>query len=259
MKNIAFAAILLLGGCAYLNPVIQEFNIVSVEEEKAIGDQVAKEVAKEMQIVSDPEPNLRVRSLGERLEAVLPQHPFDYQFYVVNNQTPNAFTIPGGSIYVHTGLLKFVDDDNQLAGILAHEMGHMYERHPAKSLSRAYGIERLSNLIFKGNQQKQFRDIALGIAGGSLLLRYSREDELEADEISYHVMRRAGMPTNGLLRFLIKLNRLQGSGFQIPFMSSHPPTPERIHRLEMLERGNARSDRRGGVTPPLLTQKEDFT
>lgn len=226
-----------LTGCAYLNPVIQDFNIVSVEEERQIGEQISKEIAKEMSVNSDSALNLRVRSLGERLESALPPHAFNYQFHVVDNQTPNAFTIPGGSIYVHTGLLKFVDDDNQLAGVLAHEIGHMYERHPAKSLSRVYGIERLSGLIFKGNDKKQIQNIAFQLAGGGLLSRYSREDELEADFISFELMRRAGMPTNGLRRFLIKLNGLQRSGVSVPFMSSHPPTPERIHRLEMFERG----------------------
>ncbi len=228
----------MFAGCAYVSPVIQDFNIVSIEEEKAIGFQVQEQIQKEMSLSSDSAPNLRVKQLGERLEAALPAHPFDYQFYVVNNKTPNAFTVPGGAIYVHTGLLNFVDDDNQLAGVLAHEIGHMFERHPAKSLSRAYGIEQLSGLIFRNNKN-QFRTIAFQLAGGSVLTKYSREDELEADFFSFQLLRRSGMQTSGLKRFLIKLNQLQGSGPSFPFMSTHPPTVERIHRLEMMERGNA--------------------
>ncbi len=231
--------IFLCSGCAYLNPVIQNFNIVSVEEEKQIGEKMSAEVAKEMPIVTDPTLNLRVKQLGERLESALPQHSFDYQFYVVDDQTPNAFTIPGGSIYIHSSLLKFVDDDNELAGVLAHEIGHMYERHPAKALSRSYGLETLSNIIFKDNKS-QIRNIALQFAGGSLLTKYSREDENEADLVSFYLTRRAGMPTDGLLRFLIKLNQLQSSGFSIPFMSTHPPTPERIQRLTALQRGDVK-------------------
>ena len=235
MRAIVLMLGLTLSGCAYVNPLIQDFNIVSVEQEKVLGDQVAGEIRKEMRIVSDAGLNLRVRRLGERLESALPPHPFDYQFYVVEDKTPNAFSVPGGGIYVHTGLLDFVDDDNQLAGVLAHEIGHMYERHPAKSLSRAYGIEQLSGLIFRDNKN-QFRTIAFQLAGGGFLMQYSREDELEADALAYQLLRRSGMPTNGLMRFLIKLNNLYGSGHSIPFMSTHPPTPERINRLEIMER-----------------------
>ncbi len=235
LAGLILALISMFSGCAYVNPLIQDFNVISVEQEKVLGDQVAGEIRKEMRIVSNPGLNLRVRRLGKLLENALLPHPFDYQFYVVQDKTPNAFSIPGGGIYVHTGLLCFVDDDNQPAGVLAHKIGHMYERHPTQSLLCAYGIEQLSGLIFRDNKN-QFRTITFQLAGGGFLMQYGREDELEADALAYQLLRRLGMPTNGLRRFLIKLNNLYGSGHSIPFMSTHPPTPERINRLEIMER-----------------------
>ncbi len=228
------SAMLLFSGCATVAPVVQNFNIISVEDEKKIGGEVRQEITKEMVIVTDPGMNNRVRSLGQRIVQALPRRDFDYQFYVVKEDSPNAFTIPGGAIYVHTGLLKFATDDNELAGVLAHEVGHAYARHPAKGLSRAYGVEYLTSLLFK-NQPSGFRGIALQIAKGGLLLKYGREDEYQADELGYTFLRRAGMPTSGLLTFFRKLQNLQKGGVAIPFLSSHPPTPDRIARLEALE------------------------
>lgn len=139
----------------------------------------------------------------------------------------------GGHIYVHTGLIDFVGGPNELAGVLAHEIGHAYERHPTKSLSRAHGLDALAQMIFK-NQEGQLKQMALGLAKGSFLTRYSREDELEADTIGYHLLKRAGYSASGLMNFLLKLQQLQASPHPLPFLSTHPPTPERVARLRQL-------------------------
>lgn len=234
-KSFILPVLVFLMGCAAVEPLVQNFNIISVEDERKIGTQVQPEIAKEVVIIDDPVLNQRVRSLGNRIVQVLPRRDFDYQFYVVKDDSPNAFTIPGGTIYVHTGLLRFATDDNELAGVLAHEIGHAYARHPAKALSRAYGVDYLTSLVFK--QPGRSGGVALQLAKGSLLLKYGREDEFQADELGYNFLRRAGMPTSGLLQFFRKLQNLQRGGRSIPFLSSHPPTPERIARLESLERG----------------------
>ncbi|HXV27901.1 MAG TPA: M48 family metallopeptidase [bacterium] len=237
MKSPFFLfCLIFLTGCAVLSPAVQNFNIVSVEDEKEIGGQVRQEITKEMVIVTDPAMNQRVKSIGNKIVKALPRRDFDYQFYVVKDDSPNAFTIPGGAIYVHTGLLRFASDDNELAGVLAHEVGHAYARHPAKALSRAYGAEYLTQLVFK-NQPGGFKGIALQLAKGGLLLKYGRQDEFEADELGYDFLKRAGIPTYGLLSFFGKLQNLQQGGVSIPFLSTHPPTPERIARLEALEKG----------------------
>lgn len=241
MKKIIFGILLIaLSGCAYLEPVVQDFNVVSVPEEIQIGEQAAAEVRKQMQISTDAALNSEVNTIGQRLVQGLPKKDFAYSFYVVNDKTPNAFTIPGGKIYVHTGLLSFAKSQEEVAGVIAHEIGHAYQRHPAKSISRQYGVQTLSQILFRGNAaaQSQLKQIAVQIAQNSILTHYGREDEFEADEAGYYILRRSGQNVTGLLNFFARLQQLQGSGNSLTaFLSTHPPTPERIARLKQLESG----------------------
>lgn len=231
---ILLTLILPLAGCAVIDPLIQDANIVSVPDEVQISQQMQTEVAKAMQIVSDPALTSAVQNIGNRLVSALPQKVFDYQFYVVADNAPNAFTIPGGKIYVHTGLMKFVGDESELAGVLAHEIGHAYERHPAKAITRQIGLAQLSSKLGSGTAAGALRQMALKIAGTGAMNFYSRSDESEADRIGFDLLRKTGYPTDGLTRFLQKLLALQKGNQPPAFLSSHPPTPERIAALEKL-------------------------
>jgi predicted Zn-dependent protease len=227
---------LFLAGCAYVEPLVQDFNIVSVPQEIQLGRQVEAEIQRHLRFVNDPSTLARLGRIASPLVSALPRRDFEYRFYVIEDPTPNAFTVPGGAIYVHTGLLGFVRDEGELAGVLAHELGHALERHPAKAISRDYGVQSLATLLFKGERQA-FYNMAFSLARGGLLSRYGREDERRADEAAFFLLRRAGFPTGGLLRFLRHLQSLQQGGTLAPFLSSHPPTAERAARLEELEKG----------------------
>jgi len=231
---LAVCALFLLTSCEYVSPLIQDANIISVTDEVQAGKQMQAEIAKSMTIVTDPALNNAVKTIGNRLVSVLPNKDFDYQFYVVGDNSPNAFTIPGGSIYVHTGLMQFVSDEHELAGVLAHEIGHAYERHPAKSMTRQIGLSQLANRV--GANSNVIKQMALKVAGTGALNYYGRSDETESDRIGFELLRRAGYRQDGLTRFLQKLTKLQ-TGQQTPtFLSSHPPTPERIAALEALSK-----------------------
>ena len=236
MKKALILIIPFLTGCASLQPWVEQFNIISVSEESQIGAQAAAEIQKQMTLSQDPVLNQKIQSIGQRLVASLPRKDYAYEFHVVVDKTPNAFTIPGGKIYVHTGLIDFADNSDQLAGVIAHEIGHAYQRHPAKSMSRQYGVEALSQLLFKTNQS-QLKSVAVKIAQGSLLNYYGREEEFEADEAGFYILRRSGIPSRGLVQFFTKLQTLQQRGASFAFLSTHPPTPERIARLQALEAG----------------------
>jgi predicted Zn-dependent protease len=238
-KGIILTATLALfvSGCAALEPWVRDFNILPLAEERDLGTQLSAEIAREMTLSKNASANLKVRSIGERSAAALPRRDFDYRFLVVEDNSPNAFTIPGGIVYVHTGLLAFVDDEGELAGVIAHEVAHAYERHPAKNISLTYGLDYLTGLLAK-NDRSNLRKLALELAKGGVLLRYSRQDEDEADALGVDLLKRAGYPSDGLLRFLKKLEQSEKSGFLPTIFRTHPPTRERISRLESLISNN---------------------
>lgn len=239
-RSITFTALLLifpwLAGCEVVSPYVQDLNFISVPQEKQISAQFSNEISQTMKLVQGAD-HTRVNQIGRRLVSALPQREFDYQFFVIEDNAPNAFTIPGAKIYVHTGLLKMVRSEDELAGVMAHEIGHAYDRHPAKGMSRQLGVGYLSKLVLPQNKSA-VKQIALNLAQNGILTRYGREDEYTADELGYYILKKSGYRTDGLRIFLQKLASLeQGSGTPLAFLSTHPPTPDRISRLKALEIG----------------------
>ncbi len=235
-KILSILLVLSLSGCAYVEPLVEGFNIISPSQETGIGVQMQSQIAKDMKVITGTADAQRVSAIGNRLTAALPNRDYNYQFFLVEDPTPNAFTIPGGSIYVHTGLLKFAAGDDEVAGVIAHEIGHAYDHHPAKGLSRQFGADFLAKLLFKENQT-QFKKMTWQLVQQSVLLRYGRDEEFKADEIGYGLLKRSGTPTGGLIRFFKRLEASSQGSAPFSFLSTHPPTPERIARLEALERG----------------------
>lgn len=230
---LSLFVLILFSGCAALQPFVSDINLISIQQEKELSSKIQSQIGTEMKLLQDASVTQKVRSIGEKLAKELPSREFDYQFYVVNDKTPNAFTVPGGAIYVHTGLVQFVDNEDQLAGVIAHEIGHAYERHPTKSMTRAYGFNYLKQLLLPENTQA-IQNVAFNLAQGGILTKYGRDDEREADEIGFLLLQRSGYKVSGLSSFLLKIQSLE-KGPTIPFLNTHPPTPERIERLKKFE------------------------
>lgn len=222
-----------VSGCSTLSPAIHDFNVVPAEKELQMSQTMQTEIAKQMSINTDPSLNRAVNTIGSRLVSALPKKDYEYKFFVVNDPSPNAFTIPGGKIYVHTGLMSFVSDPDELAGVIAHEIGHAYEKHPAKGVSRGIGLQTLTSVFIKDAESNRLKQAVLGLAQNGILNKYGRDDEREADDVGYYLLKRAGYKTDGLLRFLKKLEKISGNKTPV-FFSTHPQTPERIARLESL-------------------------
>jgi beta-barrel assembly-enhancing protease len=211
------------------------FNLISIEEEWQLGQQVAQDVARQVRFNTDPTVNAYVRNMGQRIVARTPA-PFNqlpWNFYVIQDNSINAFAVPGGHIYIHSGLIGTADNASQLAGVVAHEISHITARHSTQQLSRQYGLSVLAGVVL-GQNPGAIQQIAAQIAAGGALARFSREAEREADDLGIRYMYDAGYDPRGMAAMFRKLQEQSRSqpGRVEQFFSTHPTTDERIRTSE---------------------------
>jgi len=219
---------LLLVGCATTGPGGKKSVILIGEsEERDIGAKMAAQIRTEKRIFSDRTVTDYVNRTGQHIARLSDRPNIPYQFTVIEDKTPNAFAVPGGYIYVHTGLLRILDNQAQLAGVLAHETSHIVARHSVKLMQESLGFQILSTLVFGGSSQATQTAVNLGLA---LVLRgYSRDAEAEADNYGTLYMARAGFNPEGMAQVMDKLAALSssGDGFWENLASDHPPAAKR--------------------------------
>lgn len=220
----ALCAVLVLGGCGTLN----------VEDEKELGRQAQRWVRQNETIFRDPVTVRYVRDIAEELAVAAPPSPFEFRFYVLEEDTLNAKALPGGTIYVYTGLIEAVDNVSELAGVIAHEISHVTARHVAeqyrerRNVSVAQQFVGIIIAIMTGTQLgAQAGSVVTGVASGAYMARLGKEAEREADALAIDIMARAGYDPNGLWTMFETLRAEYGEGgFQ--FLSDHPAPTERI-------------------------------
>jgi len=214
-----------------------QFTLVSMEEEIAIGKQVNAEVRKEMPPLADTQVNAYVRSIGEQLvrHAGGPKYP--YSFGVIDYREINAFALPGGPIWVHRGVLMSATNESQVAGVLAHEVAHIAQRHAAQQLTKAtltnWGIGLLG--AFLGNSTgASTAQAAAGMLANGVFLKFSRDDEREADRVGLLILRKAGWDPRGMTELfeILRKEAARDPGSVEIFLSSHPAPQERITLLQ---------------------------
>jgi len=221
-------------GCATVyNPVTkrQEYTLIDTSSEKALGANVSKQIELNNRLVRDPKVISRVNKIGESVAAESGRQGIEYRFGIIDVDGVNAVSLPGGYIYLYKELVDEANDD-ELACIIAHEVGHVEARHAVKSLQVQLGYSLLMNIAFKGGQHANMAAYARTVF--SLISNgYSRQDELEADRIAVIYAYRAGYDPNGMITFLKKLRQLDKySGQRIEFLSTHPSIKNRISMLE---------------------------
>jgi beta-barrel assembly-enhancing protease len=208
-----------------------DFNLISVEEEWQLGAQLSKDIEKQVRLNNDPAANAYIRDLGNRIvrQAAPPFNQLPWEFHIVQDDSINAFAIPGGHVYVHTGLIKTADSASELAGVMAHEIAHVLARHSTEQLSRQYGLSVIAGAVL-GQNPGQLSQIAAQIVAGGALARFSRDAEREADNIGIQAMAAAGFNPNGMASMFEKLlQQRQGQPGRLEqFFSTHPLTEERI-------------------------------
>jgi len=211
------------------------FNLISIEEEWQLGTQLSQDIARQVRFNNDPAVNEYVRSLGQRIVAQTPD-PFNklpWDFHVVDDPSINAFAIPGGHVYVNTGLIAAAENASELAGVMAHEISHVTARHTTEAISRQYGVSILAGLVL-GQNPSQLSQIAAQIVAGGAMARFSRDDEREADELGIQAMYKAGYDPRGMAAmFRVLLAHAQSNPSRVEqFFSTHPTTEERIRDAE---------------------------
>jgi len=229
----------LVAGCA-INPVTgrPELTTMSSEREAAVGREAAQQVEQEMGFVDAPALQAYVERVGQRLAVHSPRKDTPYAFHVVEMAEPNAFALPGGHIYVSRGLLALVNSEDELANVMAHEIGHVAARHAAQRETRATGVGILSTLgtlaaaVLAGGAAAQAVGQLSQVAGVGYIAAYSRDQERDADQIGQRIAAESGYDPAGMTRFLATLEawtQLEPGGSRRPsFLDSHPATPERV-------------------------------
>ena len=231
-----FMAVLLVTAACATNPVTgkSQVSLLSEAEELAIGQQQDVEIRREMGVYDDPNLQAYVTEIGQDLARVSHRPNLPWTFTVVDSPAINAFALPGGYVYVTRGLLAYLDDESELAGVLGHEIGHVTARHAAQAYTRqaeaSLGLTVLS--IFVPGVQPFTQ---LGSAGLSVLfLKNDRAAELEADRLGVEYGSGAGWDPSGVPRFLATLARVDAlSENGVPnWLSTHPAPESRVGRAE---------------------------
>ena len=228
------------GGCA-VNPVsgMPEVTLVSNEQEKAIGQEEAKKVEQEMGLLDDPVFVGYLEALGQRLAEQSPRKDVTYRFHLVDMAEPNAFALPGGYVYVTRGLLPLVNSEDELAGVVGHEIGHVAARHSVQRISKQGPVAVLFGVV--SGVTGLVSPLVGNIIGGvgdltqSLIFSpYSRSQETEADRVGQEIEARAGWDPAALSTFLSTLERdvelMSKSQRKPSFFDSHPATPDRVEK-----------------------------
>ena len=231
-RGIALAglpALLLLAGCGTL----------TVPQEKSLGEEFSREIRREVILLRDSVVTGYVERIGQDIVRAAGPQPFAYHFYVVEDDEINAFAAPAGHIYIHTETILMARNVSELAGVIAHEVGHVVKRHIAHNYSRQRntGIAHqgmvLAAGVLGGSAAAGAANLGGALAGTAYLNTFGRDAERESDAFAVEAMPKAGYDPIGLVTFFKTLRSESGSG-GASFLSSHPATDDRIEEARLL-------------------------
>ena len=204
---------------------------ISTQQERELGAQYASEINRQLPIINDATVSRAINTLGDQI-ARHGGRGIDYTFYVVNSNQVNAFAVPGGFVYVNRGLIERTTDFTELAGVLAHEIGHVEERHGVEQMERMQRANLGLNVayILLGRAPSGIESAAINIGGSAVFARYSREAENEADAVATPLLLAARIHPRGLVTMFQKLLAEQdrNPSAVAQWFSTHPTTQDRI-------------------------------
>ncbi len=222
----------------------EELILISTASEVKFGSSLSKKTEKRFGLDEDFRLQSRINEIGRKIAAVCDRRDITYVFRVLKGedlereQKLNAFALPGGYVYIFREMVEFLDEDDQIASVLAHEVGHIAAKHSVTRLQGSLGamlLQMLANAASSSNEARVRTNKALGL----LMTSYSREDETMADRLSVRYMQEAGYDPAGALRVIEKMADLQSETPLRKFTSyrSHPYLAERIAAIRKEMRG----------------------
>ncbi len=236
-----FLLIFVFGCSSEFNPATgrEETLMYGDEKEKSIGASTALQVEKSMKMDTDVDINERAEKVLKKIAAVCDRKDVVYTIRVIDEDAVNAFSLPGGYVYVYRGLVELTKNDDQLAGVIAHEVGHITAKHAMKRLQGSYGAMVLQGAAIASGQGAVAAGV--GIAADSILFANSREDEFEADRLGVRYMKRAGYDPLQMRVMLGKLLEHQMKEPLQPFgyWRTHPYISQRMAKADAAAKGAA--------------------
>ena len=225
-------------------PLAHISHALSIEDERAMGQEFLFQAKQQFEFVGDPFTSNYINELGNYLLLPLETKPFYFHFYIIKDNSLNAFAAPGGHIFIFSGLIDAMANVDELAAVMCHEIGHVSARHLAKRIekSKNIGIATMAGLLagmLLGGP------VASAVIAGTMAtsmqaqLHYSREDERQADQLSYKYMEPASFDPGGMIRALqaIQKGSWLGTGQAPSYLLTHPTGPERMSNLESMLTG----------------------
>ena len=218
----ALGALLALSLCACAT--------LTVSQERRLGAQTSQQLRRELVIMNDRTVGGYIQRMGDDILGAAGPQPFRFHFYVVEDDEINAFAAPAGHIYIHTETILEARNASELAGVMAHEIGHVVERHIAENYAKLQGTDLAYRALVTTASLFGFGGMASlggGLAAMAMLNSFSRGAEHEADAFAVSVLPGAGYDPNGLVTFFETLER-EGGAHPPALLASHPATSDRI-------------------------------
>jgi len=211
-------------------PAYARLDLVSEKQELEAGREAAKQVAAKYKFETGTSRARLVEILGRRMSKASGRTNIPWTFRVIEDKTVNAFSIPG-YVYIHTGLLDAVgSDEDALAGVVAHEVAHIAAKHSKKQMEKSAVAGLVGGLLSRGNRTT---GSILNLAGGLTLLKFSRDDEYQADHLAVEYLGKTGYNPQGMVRFFRKLEAQEGKTDKVSgFFQTHPNSGDRIERIQ---------------------------
>lgn len=209
------------------------WNMFSTQQDVEVGQQVSVDAERQLVLLRDSRVDNYVDALGSKLAAKATGEKYPYRFTVVDDRSINAFALPGGPVYINRGVIEAADNEAQLAGVMAHEIAHVALRHGTNQASKASAAQMplaiLGGMLSSSSTRAAIANLGAGFAVNSILLKYSRTAESQADVMATQLLFDAGYNQRAMAQFFTKLETGQGGGAE--FFSNHPSPENRIARV----------------------------